>query len=389
MKRATRLLFLVAALSLVVALPATAQEDTSGFSPGSLTITTSYPGVVVEPGDQVSFELAVSSPGAASVDLSADEAPEGWTTTFRGGGFAVDQVMAGPGINPAVTFDVNVPVDAEEGTHQITVTAASGAETVRLPLTIRVSQKAGGEVTLTPDFPGLRAPAGDEVTFNVTLRNGTPADLDFDLDSTAPAGWKVSAEPTGQAQATTFSVKAGTSETINLKTTSPSLVDAGQYPVSLKATSGDTSVEATVIVEVVGSYSLDLSTADQRLNADVSVGSSSDLQLIVTNSGTATLEGAKISSTAPSGWDVSFDTPDLAPIPPGESALVTAPLTPSENAVAGDYILTFRVSHTEANDSIDVRTTVNPSPIWGFVGIALIALTLAGLAWVFRRFGRR
>jgi uncharacterized membrane protein len=38
---------------------------------------------------------------------------------------------------------------------------------------------------------------------------------------------------------------------------------------------------------------------------------------------------------------------------------------------------------------MEVRTTVNPSAVWGIVGIAVIALTLAGLAWVFRRFGRR
>jgi uncharacterized membrane protein len=38
---------------------------------------------------------------------------------------------------------------------------------------------------------------------------------------------------------------------------------------------------------------------------------------------------------------------------------------------------------------MEVRTTVSPSAFGGMVGIGLILLTLAALAWVFRRFGRR
>ena len=96
-----------------------------------------------------------------------------------------------------------------------------------------------------------------------------------------------------------------------------------------------------------------------------------------------------MSATPPSGWDVAFDQETLPEIPPGETAVVTATITPSEEAVAGDYVLTFSASGEDANDEIEVRTTVTPSAIWGILGIGLIVLTLAALAWVFRRFGRR
>lgn len=373
----------------LLALPAGAQEAATSSPPTSLTVTTPYPGVAAEAGDQISFGLAVSAPRTTSVSLEAEAVPDGWTTAFHGGGFTVDAIIAGPDLQPDVTFDVTLPVDAPEGEHEMTVVARAGSDTVRLPITVRVSAQAGGEVTLTPDFPGLRSPAGEEVTFNVTLRNTTPTDLDFELDSSAPTGWTISAEPADESQATTLAVKANSTETIRVKTESPGLADAGQYPITVKATAGDTSVEASMIVEIVGSYSVDLTTADQRLNAEVSVGGSNELPLVVTNTGTAPLEGARISSTPPRGWEVTFDTEDLAPIPPGESTVITATLTPAENAVAGDYSLTFRVSADQASDSIEVRTTVNPSALWGFVGVGLIALTLAGLGVVFRRFGRR
>ena len=41
------------------------------------------------------------------------------------------------------------------------------------------------------------------------------------------------------------------------------------------------------------------------------------------------------------------------------------------------------------NKSADVRVTVETSVIWGVVGLAIIALVVAGLVYVFQRYGRR
>jgi uncharacterized membrane protein len=68
---------------------------------------------------------------------------------------------------------------------------------------------------------------------------------------------------------------------------------------------------------------------------------------------------------------------------------VTATIQPASNALAGDYDLTLSASAGGATDSLDIRTTVQTSALWGLVGLALIVLVLVGLAWVFRRYGRR
>ena len=39
-------------------------------------------------------------------------------------------------------------------------------------------------------------------------------------------------------------------------------------------------------------------------------GSVSDITLTLTNSGTADIEGAAMSATAPTGWKTDFDTPE-------------------------------------------------------------------------------
>ena len=57
--------------------------------------------------------------------------------------------------------------------------------------------------------------------------------------------------------------------------------------------------------------------------------------------------------------------------------------------MAGDYALSMTARADDVAETLDIRVTVETPPIWGLVGIGLIAATLGGLAWVFRRFGRR
>lgn len=381
----------LAALAIVaiIAMPqvASAQAE-KPTATGQLELTTPYPQVAIEAGDQATFDLEVTAPEPVEASLEAVGVPADWSSSFRGGGFEIDAVTAGP--TPAdVRFDVTVPPDVADATFDITVRASSVDNVAELPLQVRVSAQAGGDVTLAPDFPGLRAPAGETVTFDVELRNGTPADLQFELDSTGPAGWDVTAQPASEPQAATLQVASGSSQTIAVEVTSPARAEAGQYGIVVQASAPDFQVEAEMIVEVVGSFSMNLLTADQRLNAEVSVGGSSDLDLLVTNTGTAPLRQVELSASAPSGWDVTFSESTIISIPAGESAPVKATVAPSDEAIAGDYLLTLTARSEQASSTVDIRTSVNPSALWGFVGIGLIALTLAGLAYVFRRFGRR
>jgi uncharacterized membrane protein len=387
--RSVRILASLAAVSLLlVSAPAFAQEEPTTTAPEQLGISTPYPRVAVEAGDSASFDLSITAPEPTAVTLEATQLPEGWGAAFRGGGFEIDGVTAAP-TAPEASLDVSVPVDTSEGSYDVGVPADDGSMTVSLALQVRVSAQAGGEVTLTPDFPGLRVPAGETASFSVELSNSTPSDLQFELNASGPAGWDVSAQPSTEPQAATIQVDSGSSATIDVEATSPPRAEAAQYTISLQATSPEAEVQAEMIVEIVGSYSIDLTTPDQRLSTEVSSDGSSEVQLVVTNTGTAPIQGVQLSSTPPSNWDVTFARGTIPEIGAGETVTEVATVTPSEQAVAGDYIITFSADSEQASSSVDIRTTVNPSALWGFIGIALIALTLAGLAWVFRRFGRR
>ena len=41
------------------------------------------------------------------------------------------------------------------------------------------------------------------------------------------------------------------------------------------------------------------------------------------------------------------------------------------------------------SSSVDIRVTIETSPLWGFLGLGLILVVLFGLWWVFQRYGRR
>ena len=79
----------------------------------------------------------------------------------------------------------------------------------------------------------------------------------------------------------------------------------------------------------------------------------------------------------------------MTSVAPGQNANVTAKIQPSGDAIAGDYDITMQASTTDATQSMDVRVTVETSPLWGVVGAVLIIAAIGGLYGVFRRFGRR
>jgi uncharacterized membrane protein len=355
------------------------------------TVRTPYPAVAVAPGAKVSFELTVTSADRATVRLTTERLPSGWTSALRGGGYEISAVSAGPGsATGTATLEVDVPGTAAPGRYPFTVRAASNGGATTLDLEIEVNAQAGGEVTMTSDFPSLSGAAGTTFTFTLTLANDTPEDRTFAVSASGPSGWQVQARPSGQAQADSLPVKASSSGTISVTANPPATVPAGDYPITVKATEGGHEVDAQLAVEIIGQYQIALTTPDQRLNAQGSAGSPIDLQLLVENSGTAPLQAVKLTATAPTGWKVEFSPADtIDTIDPSSSQTVTARMTPSDQAIAGDYVVTFRAAASQSTASQDIRVTVETSLTWAIVGIGLVVLAFVGLGWVFRRFGRR
>jgi uncharacterized membrane protein len=374
------------AVGLVVALMAPAAT----LAQGTLGISTPYPAVSVQPGSSPSFDIVVTSSEARRVDLSVSGAPAGWTATLHGGGFSVDGVYVTDDESPDLRLDVKIPDDAPDGTTELTVTASADGLTARLVIRVTVAAQAGGSVEMTSDFPNRKGQADQAFNFSLTLSNDTPQELVFTLSATTQAaGWTLEAYPTGQTQAASFTVDPGGSQGITVNVDPARTAPSGMYEVLVQAVSGTFTAEQVLTVEITGNVALDLSTPDQRLSTTATAGSGREFTLRVSNTGTSPVESVRISASAPSGWTVTYDTETIESIAGGDFRDVVATITPASEAIAGDYVITFRASATEASDSADVRVTVETSPLWGIVGLLIIALVVGGLLYVFQRYGRR
>jgi len=126
------------------------------------------------------------------------------------------------------------------------------------------------------------------------------------------------------------------------------------------------------------------------LNGRGAAGSATPFSFTVTNTGTAAVTNVTLTGTVPSGWEVSFDKETIPSIEANATETVTARITPSGSAIAGDYVVTLNAAGDQSTrDSIEIRYTVETSIIWGIVGVALIVAVIGGVWWVFQRYGRR
>ena len=388
MRKVTVTVALFIAVLSALATPLAAQTE-SGETPSGLTLTTPYPGLTVEPGDTATFDLVLSAGAATTVDLSVDGVPEGWTASFRGGGFVVNQVTAGTAEAPDLSLNVIVPAGTADGTFPLTISTETPGGSGSLPIEVVVQGGAGGSVTLTPEYSGVRGPSSETFTFPVDVRNDTPAEVQLELSAEGPIGWVVEARPQTQTQASAITVDPGATSRITVTATPASTAAAGIYDLRVVARGGGVDAEAPLQVQITGSFDMQISTPDQRLNAEVTAGQPTQFPVVIFNTGTADLLQVALDSVPPAGWEVTWDTESIPTIAAGDFATVNATITPSGEAIAGDYQITFRASSEDADASMEVRSTVSPSAFGGMVGIGLILLTLAALAWVFRRFGRR
>lgn len=370
------------ALALGVAAPAVLAADPP-------TITTPYPAVVVAPGARVSFNVSVSTTVAERVALAVSGAPATWKATILGGGLVIDAVETNGTDPTSIRVDVKVPADAT-GTTKLALRGTTATATVTLPLEVRVEPNATGDLTLVTDFPSLRGPSSQTFNFNLTLRNDTAEDLTFAVNAQGPAGWTVTANLTGQSQAASAIVKAGTTSGVTVSAKPPEGAAAGTYDVQVVAVAGERNITGSLTVEVTGSYTLGVSTPDGRLNGRGAAGSSSPVAVTVTNSGTAAVTNVKLSATAPTGWEVTFEQDAIPSLEPGKPVTVNAQVKPSADAIAGDYTITITAAGDQSTrDSMEIRYTVETSLLWGVIGAALIVAVAAGIWWVFQRYGRR
>ncbi|MBA7659605.1 hypothetical protein ES703_67589 [subsurface metagenome] len=271
-----------------------------------------------------------------------------------------------------------------------------------LPLSPILAQDGDATIELTADYYKLEIVSGASVDFTVRLEyTGTEARV-FDLVATGPTDWStfitpsyprdrqildIRMEPPAEGESSTVEHIVVTA--ISLSWLTPEL---GEYPITLEATSGDiqSSIELTAVVtSIPASYTLYLTTSDGILSTTAQAGEENYFTIAVVNSGTGDIDSISLSTNKPRGWAVELSPTNIASVAAGNFQTVEMNIKPPPDAIAGDYEIIVRASGTQASDNVEIRVTVKTSSLWGWVGIGIIVLVIAGLAVIFMRFSRR
>lgn len=392
-----RVRFLMAAFAAVMmALIMFWGSRTTVHAAGGLSLSTEYPGVTITPGETLNITLTLTNTSGSPVnaDVAIASLPDGWEGYLQGGDYEVNEVHVGTASEGTqLTLHLTVPDALEEGTYTVQVDADVNEEIYdSLTLSFEVNEVNAGAGSFTTEYPEQEGTAGTSFSFSTTLINNGLSTESYSLSSSAPSGWQVSFVPSDESTSVaSIEVESSTSQGLTVEVVPPEGVEAGEYDISCSAVSASETLTTDLKVVITGTYGISLSTPDGRLSFDSQANKDTDVTLTVTNTGNEELQNVTLTSSLPSGWEVTYDVEDgiIDSIAAGSSAQVVATVTPSSEAITGDYVATFTAETDEPTSSAEFRVSVKTSTLWGFVAVLIILCVAAGLVYVFRKYGRR
>lgn len=402
--RVTGSLALLLLLTLSVASVAVAQQATD------VEVDSPVRGLEIDPTrNQVDLDVVLynRAPERREVQFVLEDVPQGWNIAvwsrffdYRITNMVLEPTAADPERIQQARIRIVPPEQRPQGDYSFTLRVLSpdGAiEYDSITYNIRMREAGAadvGSVSMRTDNPALQGAPGTTIGFEVTVRNDTGEETSFNLSAQPPSGWQVTfREPFGEQRVIgAVSVASGSTQRVRVDVRPPQGTPLGEYtiPVSAASDRGQASIELRA--DIVGRGELRLGAMQgQPLNASVTAGREGTTTLLLTNPGTDGLSDIALRADAPPNWVVDFGHPNdtIASLPANNQIEVPVTITAPSDAISGDYILTVRATHPQANAAADVRVTVAQSTVWGWLGIVLVVLVVGGMIGLFLRLGRR
>lgn len=223
-------------------------KNETGVQQGEFTAE--YPEQQGSTSTSFSFSTTLKNNSAenATYALSADDVPDGWTVSFTpaGGSAQTSSVPLDAGASSTITVAVTPADDAEQGDYQISCTAASGEETLTLPLTVTITGTY--DMTLTTPSGNLAAKAyageGKKVTLQVQNTGNVPL-KNVQLSSQASTDWTVEFD-----NSTIDSIDAGATKEVTATITPSKDSIIGDYVTVITAKNEEAGSEADLRISV-------------------------------------------------------------------------------------------------------------------------------------------
>jgi len=372
-----------------------AEEKDTGPERG-IAIYSEYSGISISQGESVRMDLTADNKGRKDENfLFSITTPKGWKASLKGPTYTVSSVTVPGRKTRTLTFSADPEKGVKSGSYPFQIDARTEdgkfTSTQKILVTVKEKSAVSEDFQVTTSYPMLRGQPDSKFEFSLDINNKSDGDKNFNLSAQAPERWDVNFKPSYEdKQISTLRIKGGQSQSVSVVVTPRKDANAGTYPVNVTIGTGEKKAEVKLAVTLTGTYQLDAGTPTGLLSLDASHGKPSNLSIYVKNTGTAVNRNISLSSFKPENWKVEFKPEKIEVLEPGTLKQVEVTITPSAQALVGDYSLSISVDGEKGSSkNVELRVAVKTSPAWGWIGIILIVLVLALLGGLFLRLGRR
>jgi len=373
------------------------EEEKEGQRPErEISIAFEYPEIIISKGDDITVDIHVKNKGKRDENISftISSIPPGWKAKIKTYSFSIMALNISGGNDKNVQFSAEPEKDTKPGSYEFKVDAKTAdgqlSSSHTLKITMLEKKKEKGEIELTTSYPVLRGSNDAKFEFSLDVKNKTDKEDTFNLIADAPKNWRVNFKPSYEDKyISSLRLKDNESKSINVVVTPDRLSSAGEFIIPVAVSAGESKAEANLKVIITGTYKIDAGTPTGLLSLETQQGKTGNISIYVKNNGSAMINGVEFLSIKPENWKVEFDPEKIDKLETGEIKQVEVKITPSQDALVGDYAVGLNVKSERASDDLEMRVTVNASAAWAWIGIGIIILVIIGLFGMFISLGRR
>jgi len=388
---------LIALLLFIIPSLIFAQEEKKDLRPErGIAVYPEYSAVTVTKGETVKMDLTLENKGRTdeTIDVKISTVPKGWKATLRGGSFLVAGLFVanGKSRNLALSLEPDKSVGLGDYVFEIEGRTADGKFTTKQKLTVTIQEKTAvaDDIQLTTSYPVLRGQTDAKFEFSVEVNNKSEADRNFNLSAVGPEKWEINFKPAyEQKQISSLRIKGASNQSVAVEVTPAKDAQAGEYPVVVRVSSGEKKAEAKLTVILTGIYKIDAGTPTGILSLEAVAGKPANFSVFIKNTGSAAQRNVSFSSFKPENWEVTFKPEKLDVLEPNALKQVEVTVKPASQGLVGDYSVGVLVNGEKSDKTVEIRVTVKASTAWGWIGVIIIVLVIAGLSGLFIWLGRR